>query len=97
MLNPDDVIAAGAPTDIKLCDDCIDAYRNGIEPGESACEARFALLSPQGTACAETVLDGHDYLNPAKRAEIERAAAADKLPDSPVLGTWTDCTDNDAL
>lgn len=39
-MNPPDVIAAGAPEDIELCDFCIDAYRNGIEPGESACEDR---------------------------------------------------------
>ena len=39
-LNPPDVIACGGPTDIELCEACIDAYRNGIEPGESACEAR---------------------------------------------------------
>ena len=39
-LNPPDVIAAGGPAHIKLCEACIDAYRNGIEPGGSACEAR---------------------------------------------------------
>ena len=39
-LNPPNVIAAGGPAHIKLCEACIDAYRNGIEPGGSACEAR---------------------------------------------------------
>jgi hypothetical protein len=29
----------GSPsTPTNLCADCVDAYRNGIEPGESACE-----------------------------------------------------------
>ena len=40
MKAPDDVIACGASPDVDYCDACIDAYRNGIEPGESACDQR---------------------------------------------------------
>lgn len=95
-LNPTDVIAGGASETVKLCDDCIDAYRNGIEPGGSACEARFALLNSQGTACAETALDGHEGLNRELRARIEdQINPAD--PDAPIPGSWTDCTGNSAL
>ena len=40
-LNPPDVIAAGGPAHIKLCEACIDAYRNGIELAPAPlCEAR---------------------------------------------------------
>jgi hypothetical protein len=44
---PEDVIACGASPDIPLCADCIDAYRNGIEPGETACEARAQRKAAQ--------------------------------------------------
>lgn len=54
-----------------------------------------ALLSPQGTACAETALIGADD-TPANRSDIERALCTGG-PDSPVAGTWTDCSDNEAL
>ena len=37
---PEDVIAAGAQPHVPLCASCTDAYRNGIEPGESACDVR---------------------------------------------------------
>lgn len=37
---PADVVACGASPDVPLCEDCVDAYRDGIEPGETACEAR---------------------------------------------------------
>jgi hypothetical protein len=64
-LNPPDVIACGAPTNVKLCDACIDAYRNGIEPGESACEDRARGLFWTGSsrphgAAVET--DDHAFL-----------------------------------
>lgn len=39
-LPPADVVACGADPGVPLCPACIDAYRNGIEPGETACEAR---------------------------------------------------------
>jgi hypothetical protein len=55
----------------------------------------FALLSKQGTACSETVLFAHEYTAEG-RARIE-AAIDGSDPDGPVPGTWTDCTDNDAL
>lgn len=38
--NPPDVAGEMPDPKVILCDDCIDAYRNGIEPGETACEAR---------------------------------------------------------
>lgn len=40
MKAPEDVLACGANADVDYCDECIDAYRNGIEPGESACDRR---------------------------------------------------------
>lgn len=39
-LAPADVRSEMPDPTIELCDDCIDAYRNGIEPGETACECR---------------------------------------------------------
>lgn len=54
----------------------------------------YALVSAQGTACAETVLRSDEY-TPAARARVERAAALDRSADRPVAGTWTDVTDND--
>ena len=59
--------------------------------------SKYALLSAQGTACAETVLTADEYADPARRAAIENAARSDTSADAPVLGTWTDVTDNDAL
>lgn len=55
----------------------------------------YALLSTQGTACHETVLLAHEYTAEA-RARIE-ADIDPSNPDAPVPGTWTDCTENDAL
>ena len=37
---PNDVKRDMPDPTIKLCADCVDAYRNGIEPGETACEER---------------------------------------------------------
>ena len=37
---PTDVKADMPDPSVKLCVDCIAAYRDGIEPGETACEAR---------------------------------------------------------
>jgi hypothetical protein len=58
---------------------------------------KYALVSSQGTACAETVLYEDEY-TPERRAYIE-ANIVRSMPaiDRPVLGSWTDVTDNDAL
>lgn len=56
----------------------------------------YALVSDQGTACAETLLIGADGTRPAMRAAIERAFCTGK-PDAPIAGTWTDVSDNDYL
>jgi hypothetical protein len=37
---PEDVKVCMPDPTVKLCAACIDAYRNGIEPGETACEDR---------------------------------------------------------
>lgn len=55
----------------------------------------FALLSTQGTACAETVLHEEEY-TPENRAEVERQSCGTG-PDAPLPGTWTDVTDNEAI
>jgi hypothetical protein len=55
----------------------------------------FALLSPQGTACSETVLNELEYADAAMRERVERESRTG-LPDDPVPGTWTDVTDNEA-
>lgn len=55
----------------------------------------YALLSAQGTACAETVLREDEY-NERNREAVERAAARMTGDDRPVLGTWTDVSDNEA-
>lgn len=54
---------------------------------------KFALLSEQGTACAETVLSESEY-TAANRAKIEKSFCGIG-PDAPQAGTWTDVTDND--
>lgn len=55
----------------------------------------FALLSEQGTACNETVLIEADYNNPIIRAAVE-ASINTQSYDPPILGTWTDVSDNEA-
>ncbi len=55
---------------------------------------RFALLSPQGTACPESVLYDEEYTE-AMRLKIE-ARFCDSKPDSPVANTWTNVTSNEA-
>ena len=54
-----------------------------------------ALVSAQGTACAETALYGSED-TPEQRASIERQYC-NSGPDDPVPGTWTDVSDNEAL
>ena len=55
-LNPPEVIAAGGSAYSKLWEVCIDAYRNGIEPGSSACEARArGELDPPHVYTAEQI------------------------------------------
>jgi hypothetical protein len=58
---------------------------------------RYALLSKQGTACAETVLTEAEYRDPSVRARIEREAQGSSGPDAPVLGTWTEVSENEHL
>lgn len=55
---------------------------------------RYALLTAQGTACAETVLDEEEY-TPEWRATVEAACCNGGAAD-PVAGTWTDVTENEA-
>lgn len=55
----------------------------------------MALLSSQGTACSETALYGADD-TPEARARIE-AAIVSSQDDAPIPGTWTDCSENEAL
>jgi hypothetical protein len=57
---------------------------------------RYALLSPQGTACPETVLDWREYQDPSNRLHTEKNYCKDGDRDAPVAGTWTDVTDNEA-
>jgi hypothetical protein len=57
----------------------------------------FALLSEQGTACAETVLTEDEYNDPERRRAAENRARLTSGDDPPVPGTWTDVTDNDAI
>ena len=55
---------------------------------------KIALVTKQGTACSETVLTaGED--TPAMRARIERQYC-DGRNDSPIAGSWTDVTNNEA-
>lgn len=53
----------------------------------------YALLTKGGTACAETTLREDDYKT-EMRASVERAAPYSTFRDPPVVGTWTDVTDN---
>jgi hypothetical protein len=55
----------------------------------------YALVSPQGTACSETVLTEQEY-TPGNRADIERQFC-DGRPDAPVPGTWQDVSENDYI
>jgi hypothetical protein len=56
----------------------------------------YALLTAQGTACAETVLTEDEYNDPArKRAVDSRARHTPISPDSPIPGSWADVSDND--
>ena len=54
----------------------------------------YALVSQQGTACAEIVLTEEEFTSEWRRkteAQFCRGRA-----DDPVAGTWTDVTDNEA-
>lgn len=56
----------------------------------------FALLTKSGTACAETVLYEDEY-TPERRAYIEaNTVMGMPIIDRPILGTWTDVSDNEA-
>ena len=56
---------------------------------------RFALCSPQGTACTETVLTAAEFADPNWRARIEKQFCRGG-PDDPVAGEWADVTGNEA-
>ena len=55
----------------------------------------FALLSQQGTACAETALYEHEYNEPSIREAVEHDFCHGGQ-DDPIKGSWTDVTDNEA-
>lgn len=44
-LPPADVVACGADPSVRLCRACIDAYRHGIEPGQTACDERARVAA----------------------------------------------------
>lgn len=44
-LPPADVVACGANPNVRLCRACIDAYRHGIEPGQTACDERARVTA----------------------------------------------------
>jgi hypothetical protein len=59
---------------------------------------KYALVSGQGTACAETVLYADEY-TAENRAKAEADFCHDltqPVEDRPIPGTWTDVSDNDA-
>ncbi len=56
---------------------------------------KFALVSDQGTACAETVLLEEEYTEKYRQRIEERFCRG--RPDDPIRGTWTDVSDNDAV
>jgi hypothetical protein len=55
----------------------------------------LALVSDQGTACAETALCEHCHSNAKRRAAVEKLAAG--IDDIPNPRDWHDCTGNEAL
>lgn len=56
---------------------------------------RFALLSPQGTACPETVLTEVEYSQLSMRMQVQDQFC-NGGDDDPVRGSWTDVTENEA-
>lgn len=56
----------------------------------------FALLSNQGTACSETTLR-EDEFTPDRVNIVESQARANSSPDAPILGTWTEVSQNEAI
>lgn len=56
VLPPADVVACGAHPKAPLCGGCIEAYRNGIEPRETACDedAREVRAHIQDTSEEDT-------------------------------------------
>lgn len=55
----------------------------------------YAMLSSQGTACAETVLTAKEYKQVHIRERVEKYCCTG-APDAPVKGSWTDVSDNEA-
>ena len=77
--------------DLHICTTCLGSGR--YHPKSTI----FALLSDQGTACAETALCNvcfnlSDDAGQSYKGKIESQQSNDVVPDS-----WADCTDNDAL
>jgi hypothetical protein len=58
--------------------------------------AIYAMVSKQGTACAETTLTEEEYRDPTRRRAAETRARHTAGEDAPIPGSWTDVTDNDA-
>lgn len=60
---------------------------------------KFALLSAQGTACSETVLNELEYTF-SNRIVMEHRYSIPHpridMPDAPISRTWVDVSDNDA-
>lgn len=95
----------GFSPESAILDYAIDAWEvnparvEGYEEGDAFCFPqrlrRFALCSPQGTACAETVLTAAEYADPGRRAAVE-AQFCRGGADDPVAGQWADVTHNEA-
>lgn len=62
---------------------------------ETMAMKKYALVSSQGTACAETILFENEY-TPEGRARIERQFC-NGTNDAPITGTWRDVSENEAL
>ena len=56
----------------------------------------YALLSEQGTACAETALCEQHYTAEWRNA-IWHQTASGYGAEHPVYNSWEDCTENDVL
>lgn len=57
----------------------------------------YALITEQGTACAETVLTEDEYSDPLRRRAVDsRAHHTPASPDTPIPNSWVDVSDNDA-
>lgn len=61
----------------------------------------LALLSKQGTACDETGIcnqcDTHDNRSSIEALVLQQNRSKPGNPDNPIIGTWADCSQNDAI